>query len=224
MALPLQMPRGLVFASSIWLFGSWLLTIGVRAPIQSSAASYVPGVRVLILLTLLGVVTAWPMLRLSQVARSRPCMQSLIDLAAIMAMTQIVIWPLRLVTNWPVERIALLTAVIAGWGLLISAILPLGTVRRSGTSRILCMFLVLLMTLGGSLAWWVAGQVSSSDVSWMATLSPFTDVYSMMSNGQEQLAAGQWNHVIILWIVAAGLWSLPAIDLAAARRRHVGQG
>ncbi len=44
----LVLPRGLILLTSVWLVASWLLAIGLRAPVEASSASYTPGVRLML--------------------------------------------------------------------------------------------------------------------------------------------------------------------------------
>ena len=62
---PLILPRGLIFLASIWLIGSWFITIGLRTPIQPVSASYTPAVRMMLLCMVVGLMVGWPLLRLS---------------------------------------------------------------------------------------------------------------------------------------------------------------
>jgi hypothetical protein len=43
------LPRGLILLASVWMVVSWLLAIGLRAPVEPSSASYTPGVRLMLI-------------------------------------------------------------------------------------------------------------------------------------------------------------------------------
>lgn len=98
------LPRGLIFLSSLWLVGSWLVAIGIQPPVQPSSASYTPGVRLLLDCIAAGVTVAWPLLRFSQPACAWPIRRAVLDLIVLAALIQIVVWPMRLVTPWSVAR------------------------------------------------------------------------------------------------------------------------
>ncbi|MHC5025110.1 MAG: hypothetical protein ACYTGG_14600, partial [Planctomycetota bacterium] len=110
-----ELPRGLIFLSSLWLIGSWGLSIGLRRPVEPSSASYTPGVRMMLLCVAIGIMIAWPLLRLSQRSTPRPLAQTLLDLTVLAALIQVVIWPLRLVTPWSPQRTAAVDATLLGW-------------------------------------------------------------------------------------------------------------
>ena len=100
----LVLPRALIFLASLWLIGSWFLAIGVRPPVQPSASSYEPGVRLMLLCVTTGLMIGWPLLRLSQATSPAPLRQTLLDLVVLLSMAQVVIWLLRLVTTWSPAR------------------------------------------------------------------------------------------------------------------------
>jgi len=79
-----QLPRALIFLASIWLIGSWMLTMGFRTPVHPSSASFTPGVRMMILSVVIGLMIGWPLLRLSQEATRLPIRQTLLDLVVLL--------------------------------------------------------------------------------------------------------------------------------------------
>ena len=83
---PLLLPRGLIFLASVWLVSSWLLAIGIRAPVQPSSASYPPGVRQMLLCVAAGLMIGWPLLRLSQTRPPYPIRQTLLDLLVLLGL------------------------------------------------------------------------------------------------------------------------------------------
>src|SRR5262245_39320097 len=105
-APPLLLPRGLIFLASIWLISSWIIALGWRTPVQPSSASFTPGVRLMLLCVAIGLLIGWPLLRLSQSRPAYPLKQTMLDLLVLLGLVQVVIWPLRLVTNWTPYRTA----------------------------------------------------------------------------------------------------------------------
>ena len=75
----------------------------------------------------IGLCVAWPMLRLSERPTQAPIRQVMIDFLTISVLVHVVLWPLRLATNWSTSRIGLIDLFIFAWGLLIAAILALTT-------------------------------------------------------------------------------------------------
>src|SRR5688572_24541171 len=119
---PLLLPRGLIFLSSLWLIGSWIIAIGIRAPVQPSSASYTPSVRLMLFCVTTGLMIGWPLLRLSQPRPPYPVRQTLLDLMVLLGLVQVVVWPLRLVTNWTPLRTAAIDATLAGWVMIAGAV------------------------------------------------------------------------------------------------------
>jgi hypothetical protein len=181
-APPLTLPRGLIFMASLWLIGSWLITIGVRTPIQPVSASYTPAVRMMLLCLVIGLTIGWPLLRLSQGPSPHPVGQTVLDLVVLLALTQVVVWPLRLVTPWPVDRTAAIDATMTSWLLMIGAVVGGALATPRAGVRSLAMAVCLAMgLLGPALAW--LGPLGGLDTSALAGLSPLTGVYGLASGG-----------------------------------------
>ena len=108
--------------ASIWLIGSWIIAIGLRAPVQPSSSTYTPNVQLMVQCVVIGLMIGWPLLRLSQSSPDLPVRQTLLDLAVLIGLVQVVLWPLRLVTNWTPLRTAAIDATLCGWLLLAGAV------------------------------------------------------------------------------------------------------
>ncbi len=216
---PLVLPRGLIFLASFWLIGSWIVAIGLRTPVQPSAASYEPSVRLMLICVALGITIGWPMLRLSQAPSAFPVRQSLLDLIVLLALVQVVLWPLRLVTTWSPPRTAALDATLAGWALLCGAILAatLGSHRRG--LRSLAMVDSTGVCLLGPLGAWL-GVVTGVDAMHLMGVSPLMAVHTLGQGGGAPLPAGQWGWIVGLGLVAAAAWATAGV-LARVRFRRV---
>jgi hypothetical protein len=137
--------------AAIWVFLSWVLLFGLRPPIQPQAASYGPTLELLFVSIGVGVAIGWPLLRLSARPSRAPIGQALFDAMAIMLLMQVVIWPLRLVSNWTIPRmwliLASLGAAIALTGALLSA--SQGSTNRATRTRAMALAVaVALAPLG----------------------------------------------------------------------------
>jgi len=217
-------PRGLMMLATLWLAASWLLLIGVRPPVQAQSASYTPGVRMMLLSMAVGLSVAWPLLRLSGPMRPRPAMQALLDLVVLLCLIQVVLWPLRLVTPWPVTRAFSLDLCLAGWGLAFAAIVAAGSgpgpQGRLGIRRTLSMVAAMalaagvpLVTLlgGGSLPFTDAASRES-----LSAWSPATALWSLTAGGFEPPAPGEWRTAA----TGAALSLVAWLALGAARLVH----
>jgi hypothetical protein len=168
---PLFVPRGLVMIAAIWVFLSWVLLFGLRPPIQPQAASYGPTLELLFISIGVGVAIGWPLLRLSARPSRAPIGQALFDGMALILLMQVVIWPLRLVSNWTIPRMwlimASLGAAIAITGALLAAIQ--GSTNRAARTRAMALAVAIaLAPLGVRLV----GELASPSGSPIFDVSP----------------------------------------------------
>ena len=216
---PLVLPRGLILLASIWLIGSWIGAIGLRTPVQPSAASYEPGVRLMLIGLTAGLLIAWPLLRLSQRASRLPARQVALDLIVLLALVQVVIWPVRLVTTWSPLRTAALDATLAGWVLLAGAIVASATgSNRAGPRHLAMAACVGMCALAPAVAW--LGVESGFVAGELAWLSPLTAIHALGSEGGAPLRGEQWGQIAWLTLAAAASWAMLAgFNALAARRK-----
>lgn len=143
----LFVPRGLVMIAAIWVFLSWVLLFGIRPPIQPQTASYGPTLELLFISIGVGVAIGWPLLRLSARPSRAPIGQALFDGLALILLMQVVIWPLRLVSNWTIPRmwliLASLGAAIALTGALLAA--TQGSTNRATRTRAMTLAVVIAL-------------------------------------------------------------------------------
>jgi hypothetical protein len=214
---PVALPRALIFLASLWLIGSWFLAIGVRPPIQPSASSYEPGVRLMLLCVTTGLMIGWPLLRLSQSPAPAPLWQTLLDLAVLLTMVQVVIWLLRLVTTWPPIRTLAIDVTLAGWTVLAGAIVAsaIGSPRAGPRSlaMLACLGLCLLAPVLAVLG--VMGGINSIP---LVELSPFLAVRSLGEGGRTPLTFDEWRWIGLLWAASVFVWL--ALGLATALQRR----
>ena len=209
---PLVLPRGLIFLASVWLIASWVIAIGVRAPVQPSSASYTPAVLLMMQCVTAGLMIGWPLLRLSQTRPMWPLRQTLLDLAVLLGLVQVVIWPLRLVTTWTPLRTAAIDATLAGWTALAGAMIAAAiTTNRSGP-RVLAMGACLGMCVLGPVLAWIAVS-TGVDVLQLVGLSPFMAVKTLGGGGGSHPSEVQWRWIALLSFAAAAVW----LALSASR-------
>jgi hypothetical protein len=215
---PVFLPRALIFLASLWLIGSWFLAIGVRPPIQPSASSYEPGVRLMLLCLTTGLMIGWPLLRLSQSPTPAPLRQTLLDLAVLLAMMQVVIWLLRLVTTWPPLRTLAIDATLAGWAVLAGAIVAsaIGS-PRSGPRNLAMLACVGLCLLAPILA--VLGVMGGIHSMTLLELSPLLAVRSLGDGGRAPLTFAEWRWIGLLCTAAVLVWLVLVVSTAVVRRR-----
>ena len=202
---PLVLPRGLIFLASVWLVVSWMIAIGLRAPVQRSSASYTPGVRLMLLCLAIGLMIGWPLLRLSQKSPAYPLRQTVLDLVVLLGLTQVVLWPLRLVTTWPPARTAAIDATLAGWGLLVGAVIAAAITTDKTGPRIIAMLACLGMCLLGPEFGWASG-LAGVEAMQLAALSPLMAVHTLSEGVGSSPTDIQWRWILLLGIADAAAW------------------
>jgi hypothetical protein len=211
----LVMPRGLIFLAAIWLVGSWLVAMGTTTPVHATAASYEPGVRLMLQIVTLGFMIGWPLLRLSQPTKPAPIRQVLLDLLVLLVLMQVVVWLPRLLTNWLVIRTAALDAMLAGWTVLVAAIVAAAVRTNNPMGRTVAMLTcVVLCLLGPLIAWF--GLHIALDRPELALLGPFMSARDLTISGSIPPTPGDWRGIGIVWLIALGAWMLVAIRAAVS--------
>jgi hypothetical protein len=198
----------------LWIVGSWILTIGVGLPVNPSSVTYRYGVQLMMIGLATGIMVGWPLLRLSQRPLARPRRQTLLDLAVLVATLQIVLWPLRLITTWSLERTAAIDALIAAWAALAAAAIAAaaGSARRG--PRTLAMLACVAMCLLAP-----AAALLRADAPDLATdtMSPLAAAYAMAAEGAAPVGAAAWRRITVVGAAAAAAWAALA---ATARTRR----
>lgn len=209
-------PRGLLIASAIWVLGSLLAAYGLRPPILPLASSYAPAARIALVTMLVGAVVAWPLLRLSQPAASRPVRRTLLDLVVLAGALQVTLWPLRLAAAWPIGRALAIDAWCLGWMLLAAAFPILGGRLRRHRGRTGLMAVLVLIAVGPILlAPWLPDLLPSLPATGdpIAWWSPFGGLARLAAPGRLDLLAAE--RTAALSAVAAGVAATAIAGLVA---------
>lgn len=217
---PLILPRGLIFLASIWLIASWIIALGVKAPVQASSASYTPGVRRMMMCVTTGLIIAWPLLRLSQSRPTYPGKQTQLDLMVLLGLVQVVVWPLRLVTNWTPARTAAIDATLAGWVLLAGAIVAAAITTDRKGPRALAMIACICMCLLGPFAAWI-GAVSGRPAMELIELSPLMAVRTLGEAGGINPSDNQWRWIMLLGFADMAAWLAVGVSALLYSNRSV---
>lgn len=219
---PPPLPRGLILLASLWLIGSWLVSIGAQRPLQPSSASYTPGVRGMLLSVALGLVVAWPLLRLSRGVGPQPLRSVALDLAVLIALIQVVVWPLRLVTPWGLARTAAIDLALVAWTLVIAGVIA-GFGGLGGRGRtvgmVLCLALIGVIPLVNgviplsttALAW--LGGSDGVDLSAVAARSsPFSLVHAISSGGPQPIEPADLAALALAGSAALAIWGVVVVS------------
>ena len=213
----LVLPRGLILLASVWLVASWVLAIGLRTPIHASSAAYTPGVRLMLICLVTGLMVGWPLLRLSQPPMPFPVRQVLLDLIVLLALVQVVLWPLRLVTTWSVSRTASIDATLTAWAILAGAcVASAAGSPRSGPRNLAMLGCVGMCVIGPVLALLVAGAPGLEPLGRkLAGIGPPLEVHALSLGGKAPITAGQWSWIGLVGLTAVCCWVM--LGLLAVR-------
>lgn len=216
----LLLPRGLILLASVWLVASWVLAIGLRTPIQASSASYTPGVRVMLICLAVGLMVCWPLLRLSQPPMPYPIRQVLLDLIVLLALVQVVLWPLRLVTTWSVSRTAAIDATLTAWTVLSGAcVASAAGSPRSGPRNLAMLGCVGTCIIGPLTALVLVGFPSVAGLGHrLARIGPPLEVHALSVGGKSPPTSDQWLWIGLVAVAAACCWIALLLVAAAVRR------
>jgi hypothetical protein len=132
---PLPIPRGLVFVASGWITVSWIFAMGLEPPLQPSSSVYAPAARMLLCSLVIGGLVGWPLVRLCSAIPRRPIASALLDVVTLIALLQVLLWPLRLVTSWPISRTLLIDVHGIIWLLITGGVIAIATAKE-GAIRI----------------------------------------------------------------------------------------
>ncbi len=210
------LPRGLILLACVWLIGSWLLSIGVKPPIEPSSASYTPGVRLMLVCIGIGLMIGWPLLRLSQSATARPILQTVLDLIVLLSLIQVVIWPLRLVTPWTLARTAALDATLVGWTVLGGAVVASAVGSgRDGVRNLAIAACLAMCLLGPALA--IIGAIVGGSVGQLMDIGPLIAVYRLAQGAAAPVTGPQWVMIVMPGAAAGLAWTALGVVYGARR-------
>ena len=204
---PLLLPRGLILAAAAWLIFSWILSVGLKPPVESSSTSYTPGVRLMLVYITIGLMIGWPLLRLSQAPKYWPLSQTILDMVVLLSLIQVVIWPLRLITPWTLDRTAALDGTMAAWTLLTGAIIAsaVGT-NRFGVRNLAILGCIAMCLLGPAIALFTTSTGTSAFA--IVQFGPIVSVFKLAEGAKSPVTSQQWIMILIPTIAAILAWSI----------------
>ncbi len=130
-------PRGFTVLWLAYLFlvaGSVYASIG--NPAFASAEGYRLASKVLLTMVGVGILTVWPLLRLTQrSAMAGGASATLRDIAIVLIPMQALIWPQSLITGWSVSAVGAIALVLVAWTLIVGSIVAAATGPARGNPR-----------------------------------------------------------------------------------------
>ena len=224
-------PRFFALFWSIYLMLSALVTIfASRAIGVPLATRFRYGAAALLLLVCIGAIILWPLTRLSQRAPRHPARATGADLLVILVPMQAVVWPMPILTGWPLPVVGALALVLGAWTLLIGGFVLWGSASRSHADRVMWMIAAILCAFAAPAwyAWIVHAAPPGADPDWILRWSPLTAIYTLtqapgnqrpvMSNQEWTAAAAALLPASILWLA----WAIRTLAAHASRRAAKG--
>lgn len=195
--------RVVIIAWCFWLLGSW--------GAAWMADTGLPRVRWMLFAGLMGMMLVWPALRLSQPVHPREpgrgAGQAFLDWLAMVLVFQAVIWSLRLIAGWSIERGYWLDGAFLAWTLLTALIVGWGRTMPTHAGRLCAMALCLGVVLAEPLAIGLFGMPGPEAM----RVSPVQAVWAMTTL-PERASLHPWDErtlvvgaaAVLGWTVLAG--------------------
>ena len=228
-------PQGLMLLWCLWLLATWAIAIVGNTGL--------PPIRWMILSAMLGLMLAWPLLRLMQDAspeqgpvRSpgdasrepaplsrRPwsvMRQILRDWLALVLVFQVVVWPLRLTAMWSIGQALVLDGSVAAWSLLAGAIVAWGCTGERPARRTVAMIVIVLLLFGEPLAMAAINAQASRGQGfvWPMRVSPIETVWTATAPASDWIGGPWVERTIAAGVAAVLTWVALAVSLLIARR------
>ncbi len=199
---PYIIQRLLVFCGSCWLLISWLLVIGLRQPMLPTTQTWLPGVRMMLIMSAIGLVVVWPMAALTTRYEVSP-RTTLKHTLILLITAQLITWPSGFVTTWLFSRTALIAITLTGWGLLAGMIAAWGRYRKQALHRTIAMLICLILTPAAPIV-----VLMDESIRMAIPFSPLTSLWYLAGGGMNDTTAREWTAGVAPWLIAIGSWPL----------------
>lgn len=172
---PQFISRSLLLWWTVWLIVSFALNLQLDGgrPIANTVT-----MQWTLEAALAGLMLAWPVLRLSQATPAYPTFSTTGDLVALLAVLQMIIWPVGLMrVYWTADQTTALIVAFFAYGIMTGAVIDAAR-RRGAAGRLVGMAACVVLFIGGTLAlsdhasllallmappravWWLAGDAN----------------------------------------------------------------
>ncbi|MBL8747164.1 MAG: hypothetical protein JNK58_12520 [Phycisphaerae bacterium] len=206
-------PRPLALIWSLYLMASALVTLlRVRSLTMPTTEQFAFGCRSMLLMVMIGVALLWPMIRLSQQYPHRPDRSLFADLLVLLVPVQAVVWPMGLLTHWPLDIVLALAGATASWAILSAGVLACAFNAGSASARWGWMLVCVLIAITSptTLTLW-PGNIPTITRGVMLHASPLTAPWALTSAPSglaPMMQPWEWALVTIPAASGAILWWL----------------
>jgi len=206
--------RAIVLGWCLWLLGAWAVSLSIDSP--------VPATRWMIFCSLIGLTAVWPTVRLSLDGSADGAVTwAILEWLALIAIFQIVIWPLALTARWPYLQMLWLDLAVVAWSLLTALLVVVGLRSLNGLHRLVAVVLCLLLFLAEPLIVALADVPlgSQNGPAWVMRVSPIQTVWALTENPLDW-SSGPWRRNIVTVAVAVVVaWCLYGLLAGRPSRR-----
>lgn len=201
-----RLPRLLLLWWSVWLLGSWMVSFGWAWSMDPSPTSQGMAVRQLLLLITLGLSVMWPVYRLSLRPPGAARLLALMDWLALIATLQVVLWPMRPLSNWTAGKIAVLDLTISAWALIIAGLIALALRSRTWRTRGLWMAGCVALVLAAPSCAIITQLIGGRSLDELPYWSPISDVWLISHRSMRTSTPVQWARFYIVGTSGVLLW------------------
>lgn len=216
-----RLPRFLLLWWSLWLLASWVMAFGWRWWIQPSIGTYITAAQRMMLSVMLGITIVWPLYRLALRPAHTPRLLPLVDWLAIFATLQVLLWPMRVPTQWSAADVLLLDAAIFAWGVLYAGLIALGMLDGARRHRAAVMILCVVVAAAGPALAALTASIDNLAASVWLRWSPLTGVWLHVGRNAVAIEAAEWWRLAAIGATALLLWLgvmlWPGRSVSAAR-------
>lgn len=204
-------PRPLALLWSMYLMACASLTLlQVRSLTMPTSAQFVEGCRSFLLLVMLGLTLLWPMLRLSQEPPRRVTPSLLGDLLVLTLPVQAALWPMPLLTHWPISIVAAIAGASLSWTIFAAGLLAIALRGGSARARWIAMACMIGVVSAFPMIRFTAPAIISDDAWWWARLgSPATIVWALTDapgSLKPMMRPAEWACCCLPGCIGLALW------------------
>lgn len=164
--------------------------------------TWLPGVRMMLIMSAIGLVIVWPMAAMSTSREVSP-RTTLRHTIILLITAQLITWPSGFVTTWLFSRTALIAITLTGWGLLAGVITAWGRCHARIWPRTITMMLCLILTITSPIIILLDESIQAA-----IPFSPLTSLWYLAGGGLTETTTREWIAGLAPWLIALGIWPL----------------
>ncbi|MFG0329548.1 MAG: hypothetical protein ACF8PN_06555 [Phycisphaerales bacterium] len=213
---PDGLPRGLLLWWSLWLLAAWFQAFVWDQPTAPSPSFLTLAPQQMLFSIGLGMTIVWPVFRFTRRPQRRDSARlPFYDWVAIAGTAQVVIWPMRLWTDWPPSRILMVDLTLLGWALLIGGAIAWGIAGPEPTRAIRQLLALLGCIIIAGAAPLIAltlngGTAGSAPSEWMHW-SPLTRLWLLGQRAPTPPPTIDWIRAGVVVFIAVLVWLAAAL-------------